>query len=63
MNLLSIKSAEPDKYALILMEASFTDEGMSGSCHSKTKTSTKPTLPEASVKLMDGKHPYSIIVQ
>ena len=55
MNLLSIKSAEPDKYALILMEALFTDEEMARSCHSQTKKSTKPPLPEEKVKLMDGK--------
>ena len=57
MDLLSIKAADPGKYALNLMNALFTDEEMGSSCYKKGlgSKSEKPQLSPKRVKLMEGK--------
>lgn len=54
MDLLAIKAVDPDKYALALMEALFTDQEMAASCYSQTKRSTKPPLDEERIALLEG---------
>ena len=53
MDLLSIKAADPGKYALNLMNALFTDEEMGSSCYKKGlgSKSEKPQLSPKRVKL------------
>lgn len=52
-NLLSIRSADPAKYALALMVALFEDEEMASCCFAPSKRSTKPGLPQANTMLME----------
>ena len=54
MDLLAIKAAEPEKYALSLMEALFTDSELAISCYSSTTRSTKTPLSKEKVALLEG---------
>ncbi len=46
MNLLAIRSINPSKYALSLMDSLFTDEEMSTKCFAVSSRSNKPPLPK-----------------
>ena len=61
MNLLSIQAIDPNKYALALLEALFTDEELGRSCYAKTSRSTKPPLPAEKIALLEGKCCYSLV--
>jgi hypothetical protein len=52
--LLKIRARDHGKYALALMDAIFEDEEMSTCCFAAGKRSTKPQLPEAKIKLLEG---------
>ena len=54
MNLLALRAVNPEKYALSLMDALFSDEEMASSCFAKSKRSTKPPLPHERIKLLEG---------
>ena len=54
VNLLQISAVNPQKYALALMDALFTEEEMSESCFKESKRSTKPPLDKERVKLLEG---------
>ena len=51
---MAIKASDPEKYALALMDALFSDEEMSLSCYCETKRSTKPPLPPQRITLLEG---------
>ena len=51
--MLQISAVNPQKYALALMDALFTEE-MSESCFKESKRSTKPPLDKERVKLLEG---------
>ena len=48
----SIRASDPNKYALALLEALFTDEELGRSCYAKTSRSTKPPLPAEKIALL-----------
>ena len=52
MNLLKLKVSNCEKYALVLMDALFTDEEMASSCYMKTDRSKKPPLPQDKITLL-----------
>ena len=54
MNLLSIRSVNPAKCALALMDALFSDEEMGCKCFTCTSRSHKTPLPMDQVKLIEG---------
>ena len=54
MNLLSLRAVNPEKYALALMDALFSDEDMGGSCYAVSKRSTKPPLEQSKIQLLEG---------
>ena len=58
VDLLAIKAAEADKYALALMEALFTDEELAQSCYSSTSRSTKTPLPKDKIELLEGMYTF-----
>ncbi len=53
VRLLTIRALNPTKYTLALMDALFSDEEMGSSCFS-SKRGTKPQLPQAKIKLIEG---------
>ena len=54
--MLTIRASDPNKYALVLLEALFTDEELGRSCYAKTSRSTKPPLPAEKIALLEGKY-------
>ena len=54
VNLLTLRVQDPDKYALVLMDALFTDNQMATSCLTATKRS-KNALPADRVELLESK--------
>ncbi len=54
VNLLSLKAPQPEKMALHLMDALFTDEKMGTCCFVASSRSKKPALSHEKVALMEG---------
>ncbi len=55
IDLLSLRAFSHEKYALVMMEALFSDKEISGSCFmSSIRGWTKPSLPEAKTSLIKG---------
>lgn len=52
--MLNIRAAEPHKYALMLLDALFTDEEMASSCYAASKRSEKPELDRTRIRLLEG---------
>ena len=61
MNLLTLKASQPEKMALHLMDALFTDQEMGTCCFVGSSRSKKPALPQEKVSLIEGV--YSNIVE
>ena len=55
VNLLTLRAPDPEKYALVLMDALFTDNEMATSCLTATKRSKKNALPADRVELLESK--------
>ena len=55
VNLLTLRASDPEKYALVLMDALFTDNEMAASCYTETKRSKKDPLPADRVELLESK--------
>ena len=53
INLLDIRAPDPSKYALVLMDAIFTDDELTKCCYESSKRTTKPGLPADKVKLLE----------
>ena len=51
---MSLRATAPDKYALAILTALFTDEEMGRSCYATTSRSTKPPLPADKIALLEG---------
>ena len=54
VNLLSIRAINPIKYALSLMDATFSDEEMATHCFASGKRGSKTQLPQEKIKLIEG---------
>lgn len=61
VNLLTLQAPDPEKYALVLMDALFSDSEMATSCYVATKRSKKNPLPPEKIELLESK-PYYIII-
>lgn len=55
MDLLTLRAPNPEKYALVLMDALFTDEEMGSSCYAATKRSKKDALDAEKINLLESK--------
>ena len=55
MNLLKLRVSNCEKYALLLMDALFTDEEMASSCYIETQRSKKSPLPKEKISLLESK--------
>ena len=51
---MAIRSINPVKYALALMDALFSDEEMNGSCFFLSARGKNPQLPEEKLKQIKG---------
>ena len=44
----------PEKYALALLSALFSDEELATSCYAETSRSKKPALPQEKIQILEG---------
>ena len=54
VDLLTLRAPDFYKYALVLMDALFSDEEMAPCCFKESSKSTKPPLSREKTKLMEG---------
>ena len=61
--MLDIKAMNPEKYALALLSALFSDEELATSCYAETSRSKKPALPQEKIQILEGIIYYILMTQ